>query len=366
MLRFLLHRVLVAILLVWLVASATFFAVHLAPGDVASLYLDPRVPASQIERVRTLYGLDRPLPVQYLSWLGSVARADFGVSPSHQQPVLEVLRDHAGPTLVLGAAAWLLSIVAGLAAALGVAALQERLRARAAQRSATEGERSDGQRRARRLLSAARTLRRSLRAGALIVYSLPSFWIGLMAILLFGSRLGWLPISGMSDDASRDLGWAGRTVDLAEHLVLPAIILALPIAAYIAQVVHSALEEELRGDAVRAARARGHGDGRVLLHALMSSSGAALQIAGLWLRVLLGGAVVVEYVFGWPGLGRITAAAIQARDVPLVAATALVAAFAVVLGTLAADLAHALIDPRVREQIWSLRPTSETTAARSS
>lgn len=345
MLRFLVQRLLAAAILVWLAATATFFAVHAAPGDVTSYYLDPRVPASQIERLRSLYGLDRPLLEQYFAWLSSAARADFGVSPLHQRPVSEVLVEHAGPTIFLGVASWLLAFAFGIGGGLLVTALSVRLGASA---RSTERLPSFGFAPALRLGDARWWLIRSFHWTTLVVYSLPSFWIALMAILVFGRWLGWLPISGMSSDDAILLSPAGQLIDRLRHVVLPATILALPVAAYVAQVVYAGLSEQLLSDHVRAARARGLSELRIHLQSLLSCSGALLQIAGLWLRVLLGGAVVVEFVFGWPGLGRITAAAIQARDVPLVVAATLLSAVLVVLGTLAADLAHAAIDPRVR------------------
>ena len=184
----------------------------------------------------------------------------------------------------------------------------------------------------------------------LAFYSVPVFWLGLLLLLVFGQELRWLPVSGMTDAAAHDaLSPLGRWLDVARHLVLPALTLALVQGAAFARFQRSALLESLGAEFVRTARAKGLPERLVLLrHALRTALAPTITLAGLSVPYLLAGSVLVESVFGWPGLGRVAYDAIFARDYNVITATALVSGLLVALGNLLADCAVAAADPRVR------------------
>ena len=316
---FLMRRIAAAATLIWVVVTLTFAAIHAAPGDPTERMVDTRVSRSQYEHVRTLYGLDEPLMTQYLRWLRALAiEADWGVSFQYQQPVLDVLRDRFGPTLLLGATALFLGFAIGIV--LGAIA--------AVRRNSL--------------------FDRGLRIVTLTAYALPSFWLGSMAILVFATQLRWIPASGMTSPFASQWSAGTRVVDVVRHLVMPSLVLALPLVAQISRIVRNGLLDELGKDYVTAARARGLSEPRILGHALRGACTPLIQLAGLWLPVLIGGAVTIEYVFAWPGMGTAIASAIEARDYPLVIGTTILSSTTVILGTLLADIAHASLDPRVR------------------
>ncbi|MEM6703420.1 MAG: ABC transporter permease, partial [Acidobacteriota bacterium] len=185
---------------------------------------------------------------------------------------------------------------------------------------------------------------------SLTVYSVPTFWLGLMMILLFSGVLGIAPASGIQSPFAEDLPPLRRALDTLAHLALPALTLGLPIATYVARLLRSALLDTLDQPYIRNARARGLSETRVLWgHALRNCLGPLIQALGILLPALLGGAYLVEYVFSWPGLGTVSLRAIQSRDYPLVLATTLYTGGLVILGTLCADLLNAWLDPRVHE-----------------
>lgn len=317
--RLLARRLAAALALAWLVLTGTFFLLQLAPGDPTASLEDPRVPPAQRERLRALWGLDRPLGEQYLRWLSSAVRGEWGYSFHHHRPVSAVVGAALGPTLLLAGCAMLVEWTAGLA--LGVAA-------------------------ARRVGG---LFDQTLRFVSLVVYSLPSFWIGLMAVLLFSFRWPLFPPSHMHSVGADELPFLARLGDLSRHLVLPALAAGLPSAAALARFVRASLLETLEQDFVLAARAHGLSDGRVLVrHALRASLAPISQLFGLSLAFLLSGTLAVEVVFGWPGLGRVAYDAINARDLPVVLAVTAITATMVVVGSLIADLLLAWADPRVR------------------
>ena len=317
---FLLRRLAAALLVLLLVLTATFFLLHLAPGDPTRLLADPRVPRAQREHLLHLYGLDRPPHLQYLGWLrGVVLAGDWGVSFAHQRPVAVVLAEALPPTLLLAGASLVLTYV--LALALGVVAARRRGLA-------------DG----------------VIRVVSLVLYSLPVFWVGLMAILLFSVRWPLLPASHMRSVGAEAWPAVARLLDLGRHLALPTLVLALVSAGGVARFVRGALLEAFGQEHLRAARARGLAERRIVWrHALRNAAPALVQLVGLHLPFLLGGALVVEVVFAWPGVGRLTYDAILARDVPLVLAATALSGALVVAGSLFADLLHAAIDPRLRD-----------------
>lgn len=317
--RFLLRRLGAALLLLLLVPSCTFLLLHLAPGDPALSFEDPRVPAAQRERLRAAWGLDRPLAEQYLRWLAAAARGEWGYSFQHHRPVAQVLAAALPATLLLAVAALAVEWAIGLPVAVLAAA-----------------------RRGRRL-------DHLIRLAGLAVYSLPTFWLGLMAILLFAVHWPLLPAGHLRSPDAGEWGAAARLFDLARHLLLPALALGLPGAAALSRFARAGLLEALDQDYVLAARARGYSAQRVLWrHALPNALPPLTQLFGLSLGLLLSGALTVEVVFSWPGLGRVTYDALLARDFPVVLATTTLAAAMVVVGNLIADLFLLWADPRVR------------------
>jgi len=317
----LLRRVGAALLTVLAVVTLVFFAIHLAPGTPflpsGDRPLDPAVEAG----LRARFGLDRPLGAQYVSYLGALARGDLGESFYQQRPVGEALAQALPNTLVLAGSALAVDFVLGTL--LGVLM------------AARAGRRSD----------------RWLGAVTLVVYALPTFWLGLLLLLAFGQWLHWLPVGGVTDPVLHDaLGFGGRFVDRVRHLVLPALSLGLVGAAGTARFQRAAMLEALGQGFVRTARAGGLSERQVLGHALRNALLPSITLLGLALPFLLTGSVVVESVFSWPGMGKLAADAIQGRDYPVVLAATLVAAVLVVCGSLLADLLYAAADPRIRRE----------------
>lgn len=321
MIRFALRRLAASLLLLYLVLTATFFLIHLAPGSPATLLAeDRRVNPEQRESLRRIYGLDRPLPVQYARWLGAMVRGDWGISFSYQRPVASVLLRTVPATLLLASAALLVEL--GLGLAFGIAA-------------------------ARRPGSAADHV---IRVVSLVLYSQPGFWLALMGILLFSLVWPVLPAGHMYSVDAADMGRGARLLDLLRHLVLPAVSLGLAEAGAVVRYVRASLLDVLGQEHIQAARAKGISERRVVwVHALRNALPALIQVAAISFTSLLGGALVTEIIFSWPGFGRLSFEAILSRDYPLVLAATAFSAVVVLLANLVADLVHALADPRVRE-----------------
>jgi peptide/nickel transport system permease protein len=319
--RYLAGRILQAVSVVMLVTTLTFVLIHLAPGDpIAEALSRPGVPESVRDHWRASFGLDRPIGEQYLRWLGNVARGELGFSFSHRRPVRDVLADAMPRTLLLTGLALALSFVLGV----GIGLLQ-------AERAGSSRD---------------RWLGRAL----LLLYSVPDFWLALLVLLLFAYRIPILPPGGLVDPVLHEYmtGWQ-QLGDRLTHLVLPVVTLTLLTAAGFARYQRSALLEVLPSDWMRTALAKGlswrHA---VRRHALRNALLPTITLVGLSLPSLAAGALFVEKVFSWPGMGLATVNAIAARDYPLVTAGVLLISIVVVVGTLLADLALALADPRIR------------------
>lgn len=310
-----------AVVTALLVAIVAFALAHLAPGDplvadAERLRGDP----ARVAQVRERFGLDRPLPAQLGAWLANAARGDLGESFVLHRPVAAAIGDRLPATLLLAATACLVAFAGGIAVALLQAARQ--------------GSRTDA----------------ILGVLTVTAWSVPPFWLGLVLLWLFGQQLGWLPVGGMTSPVLHErMGPFAAAFDVARHLCLPAATLALGLGAVVARYQRAALLEALQGEFVRAARARGLTHGAALVrHALRASLAPAVTLAGTAFPALLAGSVLVESVFGWPGMGRLAYDAIAARDYNVITGVALVSGALVALGNLAADLAAAALDPRVR------------------
>lgn len=301
---------------VLVVVVAAFLLFELLPGDPFDFGDDPSLTLADRQHLAAVYGLDRPAAERLASFLGHAAVGDFGVSLRFHRPVREVLAQALGPTLLLAGSALLLAFALGLT--LGTRAVLH--------------PRGPSGILVHRLLP--------------VLDALPPFWLGLLGIWVFAWKLGWLPASHMHAATG-----AAGPADLLYHLLLPCLVLGLPAAAPVARHHAAALGEAWSSRATTSGRALGIGEGRLLARAGRAAIQPALALAGLALPAVVGGAVVVEVVFSWPGLGRIHQEALQARDVPLVLGGLILIATAVVAGGLLTDLAGAWADPRQRRRL---------------
>ncbi|MGQ0723060.1 MAG: ABC transporter permease [Candidatus Eiseniibacteriota bacterium] len=319
MIRYVIRRILVSIPLIWALATLTFFIVRAAPGDPMAMYFSPEIDPSVMETVRARLGLDQPIHVQYVKWLAALARGELGVSFAHHRPVAEILLETIPNTLILTVWALLLDLALGVV--IGV-------------------------------ISAVRQntwIDHGITVGALFIYSMPGFWLGLMLIILFSLKLGWLPASQMESVDAEYMPWLERTIDRAKHLILPVFVLGIASAASVARYMRGSLLEVIRQDFIRTARAKGLPEGAVIFkHAHLNALIPIITLLGHYLPFLMSGAVVTETIFAWPGMGRLTVGAIFARDYPIVMAANLIAGVMVVAGNLLADILYAVVDPRIR------------------
>ncbi len=326
MTRYLLRRLLGAIPLVLGVATVVFFVIQLAPGDPANLVLSPGMDEAVIEQTRENLGLNDPLPVQYVKWLGSLAQGDLGYSLNQRRPVAAVIGDALPNTLLLSALALGIAFLVGI----GVGVVQ-----------------------AVRPYSVPDSV---LSVVALFFYSMPSFWLALMLILVFSYLARnvwelpiWFPSSGIRSSDFDLMSPGEQLVDRVRHMVLPVTALWLVLAAGVARYTRGSLLEVVGQDYVRTARAKGLPERTVILkHALRNALIPVVTLLGLYLPVLFSGTVFIETIFAWPGMGKTIFDAIGARDYPVVMASSLIFAGMVVVGNLIADLLYALVDPRIR------------------
>jgi peptide/nickel transport system permease protein len=300
----LLARIGSAIVVVFGVCTLVFLLIHLVPGDPVEAMLGESARPADRTALRQALGLDRPLGEQYLAYLGRLVRLDLGQSFQFQRPVADLLAERIPPTLELAGTALALALL--LAVPLGVLAARNRGAA---------------------LDSGAMSF-------SLIGISIPNFWLGPVLILVFSLWLGWTPVSGRDAPAS---------------LILPAITLGTGLAAVLARMVRSSVLEVLGEDYIRTARAKGLSDAAVMWrHALRNAWLPVLTLVGLQLGGLLGGAVITETVFAWPGVGSLLVEAIQNRDYPVVQACVLLVSLAYVLVNTLTDLVYVWVDPRIR------------------
>jgi ABC-type dipeptide/oligopeptide/nickel transport system permease component len=303
MLGYVARKLLITIPLLLFISIAVFAIIHLAPGDPVSLTVNPGAPQSVFAAQRVRLGLDKPLPIQYLLFIGRVLHGDFGQSVLTGANVTTLIGQRLPNTLALGVAALLLSYL--IAMPLGVVAALRR------------GKLAD---------HGAMTV-------AHVGMGVPDFWLGIMLVLLFSLYLGWLPSSG--NDSPRSL-------------ILPTIALSAQGVAISARVMRSAMLEVLGQDFVRTLRAKGLPERAVLGHALRNALLPSISLFGLRLGWLIGGAVIVETVFAWPGVGRLLVDSVLHRDYPVVQGVAFLLGTSVILANLLGDVLYALANPRVR------------------
>jgi ABC-type dipeptide/oligopeptide/nickel transport system permease component len=310
-----LRRILITLPVIWLVVSVVFLLIHIVPGDPIVQMLGEGATASDISTLRHAYGLDAPLSEQYLHYWRGVLHADLGQSLRLHDSVTHLIAQRYPDTLALTLAALLIGMAAAFPAGIWSALRRNRWQDR------------------------------SLGAVSLVGLSFPNFALGPILILLFSIRLGWLPVSGAGLGAP---GLSG-VADFLLHLILPALTLALGLAAILTRMVRTAMLEELNQDYIRTARAKGLSETAVVYrHALRNALIPVLTVLGLQFGSLLAGAIVTETIFSWPGIGRLTLSAISNRDYALVQGCILAIGLTYVAVNLLTDVAYTLVNPRMR------------------
>lgn len=296
------------------ITLVVFFLMQLIPGDVAQALLGLTARPEDVDRLREALGLNQPIYVQYFKWLGHVLRGDFGISLQQRTEVLPFVLERFKNTLILTIAATIISLLIGLPTGIISATRQYSV------------------------------FDRTSMIIALFGNSMPAFWLGLMSILIFSLKLGWFPTGGMYPVVGDE-----TFGELLRHLVLPAVTLGAASAAITARITRSSMLEVIRQDYVRTARAKGLNERAVLTrHTLKNALLPILTVVSFQFGFLLGGAVLTETVFNWPGIGLALYNAISFRDYPIVQGGVLVVAVAFVIVNLITDLLYSLIDPRIR------------------
>ncbi|MFF7058803.1 ABC transporter permease [Achromobacter spanius] len=319
-LRLILRRLLQAIPLLLGVVVLNFTLIQSVPGtflDVMTAEQQVTDPAL-IERLRVTYGLDQPPTVQLLKYIGSVARLDFGYSYRHNLPVLDVILAHLPATLVLMLASIAIAVLVGMAAGI-VSAIKVNTWWDSA-----------------------------VSAFAVLCFAAPSFWLGIMLIILFSVKLGWFPVGGMVT-IGLDGGLWTQTLDVLHHLALPAVALGLFYSAAYARVMRASMLEVSRMDYVRTAYAKGLTRTAVVLrHILRNAMLPIVTLLGLQLGSVLGGSIVVEAVFSWPGIGGVLFDSVMSRNYPVVLGILVLSSFVVVVANIIVDLLYTRMDPRIK------------------
>jgi len=314
--RYVVRRLLAIVPVLFGISVLVFLMMALLPGDPAQAILGPYATPENVATLREELGLDSPAPVRFVTWLGNVVEGDFGRSYSLDRPVIDEVLERLGPTLLLAGSALVLSVLLGLVIGAVTAVKQHQWQDKL------------------------------LTLLVLVGISTPAFWLGLLFIVVFAVWLGWFPVSGMYD-----VYGGGGLADMLHHLVLPAGALAAVATAVIARLTRTNMLEVLRQDYMRTARAKGLKPRRVILrHAFRNALVSVVPIIGLQAGFVLGGAVYIETVFEWPGLGRMLVNAIGTRDILLVQGGVLVVATAYVFINLITDLIQYALDPRIKVQ----------------
>jgi peptide/nickel transport system permease protein len=314
MIHYLLHRLGQSLVLLVLVSMIGFGMLHLTPGGPLSQFaLTPGMSAAALAQISHQMGLDRPLPIQYLEWAGRLLRGDWGRSYRDQQPVLTIIVSHLWATLELMVSSTVLAVIFGT----WVGVLGAIRRYSIADYLAT--------------------------IGAMVALSIPTFWFGLVMIYLFAVWLAWLPSGDMYTNGDASL------LDYARHLILPCLVLTLVNVATWSRYMRASMLDVISQDYIRTARAKGVRRRGVLVHhALRNALLPMITVAGLQLPTLLGGALVTETVFTWPGMGRLFLDSIGYRDYPVVMGLLMFSALLVLAGNLLADMLYSVADPRIR------------------
>ena len=313
MLKYILKKILLAIPVLLGITIIDFLLMNLA-GSPIDMMTGPKVTESMKAMRAAAWGLDQPIWKQYLGWLGEILQGNLGYSYKTYQPVAEMIGSHIGPTLLLMGSSLALGLLIAIPA--GIYSAVHRYQKRDYAMVTT----------------------------SFVFSSVPSFFMALLLIYLFTVRLGWLPSSGMTTP-----GLDGSVTDVLRHMVMPVLVLAAGVAGSNIRYIRSAVLEILEMDYLRTARAKGIGRFRVInKHALRNALLPIVTVIGMQIPTLFGGAVIVEQVFSWPGLGLITMSAILGRDYPVIMGVCLLSAVVVLLANLLTDIVYALVDPTIK------------------
>jgi peptide/nickel transport system permease protein len=314
--RYILRRLLQAIPTLWVVSLVMFGIIHLAPGGPLAVYaLSPNVDQAELDRLQQRLGLNDPLPIQYVHWLGAMVTGDWGLSYKFGRAVTDVLGERIGPTMLLVATS--LVIALGLSVPLGIVTALYR----------------------------GRIAQYAVNTMVMLGVSIPTFWLGMVVLLVLSVRIRLIPTGGMTglDVTGLDLG------DRLAHLLPPATVLATLHIASWSRYVRSSMLEVIGQDYVRTARSKGLAERSVMVrHALKNALLPLVTLVGLQGGNLIGGAMITEVVFAWPGVGRVLVESLSGRDYPVLMAAFMLISILVILGNLAADVCYGFIDPRIR------------------
>jgi len=320
MLAYSIRRLITALPTLFLGVSLTFFIIRLAPGDPTDRFLTPSMSPKIKAAITEKFGLNEPLPVQYMTWAKNVAlNFDFGKSFANGREASQVILDALPYTLLLSSLSLLFGVLLGL-----ISGVYSALKA---------GTRTD----------------RAITSILLFFYSVPSFWLGLILLGIFSIELNWLPGSQISSIFHDRLSFFGKIGDYASHLILPVLTLGLTTAPVYGRFVRSSMVEVLNSDFIVSARARGLSERKVVFnYGLRNALLPLISILGTSFPALFSGAVIVEVIYSLPGMGRVMVDAALGRDYPVIMAASVVAFIAVIIGNLLADIGYAVADPRVR------------------
>lgn len=323
MTAYLLRRILLLIPLMFGITLITFTVIHLAPGEPVEMQMamNPKVGKEARERLQKFYGLDKPLHVQYITWLKQLSRLDFGRSfSSDNRPVLDKIKERLPVTLSLNIVALLIEF--GLAIPIGVLAAVHRNT----------------------------LLDKGITVFVFLGFAVPTFWLALLLMYLFGVKLNWLPISGLHTLGYEAYSWFGQLLDLSKHLVMPILVASFGSLAGVSRYMRSAMLQVIEQDYITTARAKGLSE-RVVIwkHALRNALLPLITLVGFSLPGLIGGSVIFETIFSIPGMGQLFYQGVMARDYPIVMGILVIGAFLTLLGNLLADISYALADPRIRQ-----------------
>jgi len=309
------RRLLITIPVLFFVTVFNFLIISMAPGDPVDAYFNPYATESDLAAKRTSLGLDKPLWVQYGVWLKNLVHGNLGFSYTNYEPVTKILGQRIGPTLLLMGTAMLVAYL--IAIPVGIVSATKQYSA----------------------------LDYGITGASFIGISIPAFFFGLFGIYIFAIKLHWLPTGGMYQ-----LGGEASFLDRLRHLILPVLVLSAAIAGKMVRYVRSSMLDVLNQDYLRTARAKGLKEVFVIgRHALKNALIPIITVIGLDIPLLIGGAVVTEQIFQWPGIGQLTIQSIGARDYPVLMAINLLSAAFVVLANLLTDVAYRIADPRIKD-----------------
>jgi peptide/nickel transport system permease protein len=312
MLAFIIRRLLSTVVVMAIVAVFIFLLLHLSPGDPAAIIVGDNASPAQIDAVRKQLGLDDPLAVQFVRWVGGVLTGDLGISIFSHEPVNKLIGQRIEPTVSLAVTTLLLAVV--ISVSFGVLAAWK----------------------------VGTWVDRFVMVLSVLSFSVPVFVVGYLLIYVFSIKLGWLPVQGYAPLEDGVLVWA-------RHLVLPSIALGLAYVALIARITRTAMLDVLSEDYIRTARAKGVATGPVLMkHALKNAGVPIVTVIGIGVALLIGGVVITETVFNIPGVGRLVVDAISQRDYPIIQGVTLLFSGVYVIVNLLVDLSYTLLDPRIR------------------